>query len=234
MKFFTVAMAGFGLLVASAFAADEKAAPKGGGSAELKDLKAKASYSFGQRIGKSMKSQSVDLDVDLFAKGLRHALEGKSQLTDEQIQEVMIEFQQAMQARAGELDAKRKKEGEEFLAANKKKPGVKTTASGLQYVVVKAGTGKTPKPTDTVTVNYEGRLLDGTVFDSSYKRGEPATFQVGEVIPGWTEALQLMKVGSEYTLYIPSDLAYRDKPRPGGLIRPNDTLIFKVELLDVK
>ena len=120
-----------------------------------------------------------------------------------------------------------------FLAANKKKPGVKITADGLQYKVIKAGTGATPTDTDIVSVNYEGKLLDGSVFDSSYKRGEPASFPVNGVIPGWTEALKLMKVGSTYELYIPAELAYGSNGAPPS-IGPNETLIFKVELLRIE
>lgn len=231
MKVFMVAAASLGLLAVSALA-QEKAAPKA--SAELKDLSAKVSYAIGQNIGKQMKGQSLDIDADTLIRGLKDALAGKSLLSDQEIVEVQNEYRKVLVAKQTVLMEKRKKEGEAFLAENKKKPNVKTTASGLQYEVIREGTGKTPKATDEVTVNYEGKLIDGTVFDSSYKRGEPASFPVNGVIKGWTEALQLMKVGAKYKLYISSELAYGANPRPGGLIQPNDALIFEVELLDVK
>jgi len=136
-----------------------------------------------------------------------------------------------MEAR-NELAGKNKKDGEEFLAKNKQKEGVKVTASGLQYKIIKQGTGAKPKLNDTVTVNYEGRLLDGTVFDSSYKRGQPATFPLGGIIVGWREALQLMNVGSKYELYIPSNLAYGERGA-GADIGPDATLIFTVELISI-
>lgn len=235
MKVFMVALAGFGVLVASVLA-DEPAAPKpkAGASGELKDLKQKVSYSIGLRIGKSMKSQSIEIDPDMLAKGIKDAEAGKALMTDKEIEEVQLEFQKLMVAKQTQAAEKQKKEGEAFLAANKKKEGVKTLPSGLQYKVIKEGTGKTPKVTDTVTANYEGRLVDGTVFDSSYKRGEPADFPVNRVIKGWTEALQLMKVGGKVQIYVPSDLAYGASPPPGSAIRPNDPLIFDIELLDVK
>lgn len=224
------AAAGLGLLVASAVAAD-KEAPKAEG--ELKDLTSKVSYSIGLDLGKKLKAQSVDLKPELIAQGIKDALEGKAQLTDEQIREAMLEFQKVMVSKLDAAAEQHKKEGAEFLATNKKKPGVKTTASGLQYQVVREGKGEAPRATDTVTVNYEGRLIDGTVFDSSYKRGQPATFPVSGVIKGWTEALQLMKVGAKWKLFIPSELAYGANPRAGGIIRPNDTLVFDVELLKI-
>ena len=158
-------------------------------------------------------------------------------MTEEEIKKVMNAYMEEMQnnmkpqqAAQGEIN---KKEGEEFLAKNETKPGVKTTSSGLQYKVITAGKGKKPSATDTVTVHYEGRLLNGTVFDSSYKRKNPATFVLNRVIPGWTEGLQLMPIGSKYEFYIPSDLGYG--PRGTGReIGPNATLIFVVELLEIK
>ena len=159
---------------------------------------------------------------------MKDALGGKNpRLTDQQIQEALAAYQQ-------EMMAKKAKEGEIFLAENKKKDGVVTLPSGLQYKVLKAGTGKTPKATDTVTVNYEGRLIDKTVFDSSAKQGQPVSFQVGGVIKGFSEALQLMKVGSKWEVYIPSNLAYGATPPPGSRITPNAPLIFDLELVDVK
>jgi FKBP-type peptidyl-prolyl cis-trans isomerase len=238
MKAFMVAGAGLAILVASALAAEgDKAAAKANGG--LNDLTSKVSYAIGQDMGRKFKAQSLELNAEALAKGLADGLSGKSQLTDQQMRDAMQEFQSIMveknmpAAEKAEAD-KVRKEGEQFLAANSKKPGVQTTASGLQYQVIKEGTGKSPKATDTVTVNYEGKLTNGTVFDSSYKRGEPATFPLNNVIRGWTEGLQLMKVGAKYKLFIPSNLAYGLTPRRGGAIRPNDALVFEIELLDVK
>jgi FKBP-type peptidyl-prolyl cis-trans isomerase len=135
---------------------------------------------------------------------------------------------------AGSAAEANKKKGEEFLAANKTKEGVKTLPDGIQYIVLKEGTGKHPKATDRVTVHYHGTLIDGTVFDSSVKRGEPASFALNQVIPGWTEVVQLMKEGSKWRVFIPPNLAYGEHPRPGGPIGPNETLIFEIELLKVE
>lgn len=198
----------------------------------------KASYSIGWDIGKNMKRQSLDVNHGSIAHGLKDALSGgKSALTDEEMQEALTAFQRDMQAKqmAGHEKSagKNKKEGEDFLAKNKSKQGVMSTASGLQYKVISAGTGAKPSASDTVTVHYEGKLLDGTVFDSSYKRKEPATFPLNGVIPGWTEALQLMPTGSKYELYLPSQLAYGERGA-GGDIGPNAVLIFTVELISIQ
>ncbi|MEW6323862.1 MAG: FKBP-type peptidyl-prolyl cis-trans isomerase [Nitrospirota bacterium] len=196
------------------------------------------SYSIGMDIGATLKRQSLELDPDAVAAGLKDALTGaKTKLTAEQAREILTTFQEELRAkaeeRAAQLAEKNKKEGEAFLAENKKKAGVKTLPSGLQYKVLTEGKGKLPKATDTVTAHYRGTLIDGTEFDSSYQRGEPATFPVTGLIAGWTEALQLMKVGSKWQLFIPSDLAYG--PRTASqLIGPNATLIFEVELLSVQ
>ncbi len=172
----------------------------------------------------------MEIDPAVLAKGIADALAGgKPAMSEKDQQAAMMELQKDAHSRAGE---KNKKEGEEFLATNKKQEGVKTLASGLQYKVVKQGTGATPKATDVVTTHYRGTLINGNVFDSSYDRNEPAKFPVNKVIPGWTEALQLMKVGDKWRLYIPSDLAYGEKGA-GGDIPPNATLIFDIELLDV-
>jgi len=228
MKGFIVAMASVALVGVSALAQPPDASKAAGkASGELKDLKQKASYGIGVNIARQIKGSGMDFDPEVLARGIRDALAGKALLNDQEIEQAMQAFQQ-------ELLGKVKQEGEAFLAENTKKKGVTTQPSGLQYEVLKAGTGKQPKATDTVTVNYEGKLINGTVFDSSYKRGEPATFPVNGVIKGWTEALQLMKVGAKWRLYVPSGLAYGANPRPGGPIRPNDPLIFEVELLDVK
>jgi FKBP-type peptidyl-prolyl cis-trans isomerase len=194
------------------------------------------SYAVGQQIGKSLTDQKLELDVNMLVAGLRDMLAGNPQLSLEQLQNSMAELQQqqmakmqAENAKAGEAN---KAKGEAFLAENKKKPGVMTTPSGLQYKVITEGKGKKPTKDNTVKVHYTGTLLDGTVFDSSVKRGEPIEFPLGGVIKGWTEGVQLMSIGSKYMFYIPSDLAYGPNGA-GGAIGPNETLIFEVELLDI-
>ncbi len=203
----------------------------------LKSQKDKVSYSIGINMGRNLKQLGVDIDPDTFAKGFKDSFSGaKSQLGDEEMQTVMTAFQKEMAAKQAEkmkvVAEKNKKDGEAFLTENKKKDGVKTLASGLQYKVIKAGTGKIPKATDKVTTHYQGTLIDGTEFDSSYKRGEPATFPVKGVIPGWTEALQKMKVGSKWQLFIPAKLAYGERGA-GPTIGPNAVLIFTMELLSI-
>ena len=204
----------------------------------LKDAKDKVSYSIGLDIGSTLKKQKIDINPDALSAGLRDALSGaKPQMTDEQVKETMTTFSKELsdkqQAASREAGQKNTVEGEKFLAENKTKPGVKTTASGLQYKVLKEGAGASPKETDTVVTHYRGTLIDGTEFDSSYKRNEPATFPVNGVIRGWSEALQLMKKGGKYQLFVPSSLAYG--PRGAGQeIGPNATLTFEVELLDIK
>ncbi|WP_201534025.1 FKBP-type peptidyl-prolyl cis-trans isomerase [Psychrobacter ciconiae] len=196
----------------------------------------KVGYSLGYMMAEGNKDTVQDLNLDTFEKGFRDGYEGKeSALTQEQMQEVLMAYQKEqeekmikdMQSKAAENTTK----GQEFLAQNAKKEGVKTTASGLQYKAIKEGTGKSPKATDVVEVNYEGKLIDGTVFDSSYERGEPIEFPLNQVIAGWTEGLQLMKEGGKYEFFIPSDLAYGEAGNAG--IEPNSTLIFTVELLKV-
>ena len=204
----------------------------------LKTDKDKVSYSIGLDIGTNFKRQSVDLDPKALAAGIADGLSGgKPLLTEDEVRKVLAQFQQQMAAKAQEmaqqLAEKNQKEGEVFLAENKKKKGVITLPSGLQYQVITAGTGKIPKATDTVTTHYRGTLIDGTEFDSSYKRGEPASFPVNGVIKGWTEALQLMKVGSKWQLFIPSSLAYGPQGA-GQVIGPNATLVFEIELLSIK
>ena len=204
----------------------------------LKTDKDKVSYSIGLDIGTNFKRQSVDLDQKALAAGIADGLSGgKPLLTEDEVRKVLAQFQQQMAAKAQQLAQqlaeKNQKEGEVFLAENKKKKGVITLPSGLQYQVITAGTGKIPKATDTVTTHYRGTLIDGTEFDSSYKRGEPASFPVNGVIKGWTEALQLMKVGSKWQLFIPSNLAYGPQGA-GQVIGPNATLIFEIELLAIK
>ncbi len=197
---------------------------------ELKTTKDKASYALGINIGKSLKAQALDVDLTLLLKGLQDSMGGEPLLADTECREVIMAYQK--EARSASID-KNKKEGETFLAENKAKPGIVTLPSGLQYKVITAGTGEKPKPTDKVKTHYRGTLISGKEFDSSYKRGEPATFGVTQVIKGWTEALQLMPVGSKWQLYIPSELAYGERGA-GADIGPNSTLIFDIELISIE
>lgn len=195
----------------------------------------KVGYSLGFDMGENLKDGADDMDLEAFYTGLKDAYANKeSALTREQMEEVMRTYlerkQTELDKKTEEKAAANKTAGATFLAENAKKEGVQTTASGLQYKVIKEGSGQSPKATDTVTVNYEGKLLDGTIFDSSYERGEPISFPLDQVIAGWTEGLQLMKPGGQYELYIPSDLAYGETGNP--MIEPNSVLIFKIELLD--
>jgi FKBP-type peptidyl-prolyl cis-trans isomerase FklB len=204
----------------------------------LKTEKDKVSYIIGTDIAKNLKKQGIDVDSEILFKGFKDAFaDQKLALSDSEIQQVMMAFQQEMMSKqskkAGELAEKNQKEGDAFLAANKKKDSVVTLPSGLQYKVIAEGTGKMPGLNDTVTTHYRGTLIDGTEFDNSYKRGEPATFPVKGVIPGWTEALQHMKVGAKWQLFIPANLAYGERGA-GETIGPNATLIFEVELLLIK
>jgi FKBP-type peptidyl-prolyl cis-trans isomerase FklB len=204
----------------------------------LKSQKDKISYIIGMDIGRNLQKGSIDFDPDILAKGIKDALSGgKPLLTEQEIRETTAVFQKELMAKqeeaAKKLGEKNKKEGEAFLAENKKKEGVKTLASGLQYKVIKEGTGKKPKVTDTVTTHYRGTLIDGIEFDSSYRRGKPASFPVNGVIPGWTEALQLMGEGAKWQLFIPPNLAYGDRGA-GRDIGPNATLIFEIELISVQ
>jgi len=202
-------------------------------SPQLKDQKDKVSYSIGLNIGTNLARQKVEVNPDVLTAGIKDAIAGKPQLTQDQVKDVMTQFEKDMEQKQKEAGEKNKTDGAKFLGENKNKPEVKTTASGLQYKVIKEGTGPQPKATDMVTVNYRGTLINGTEFDSSYKRGQPATFPLNGVIKGWTEGLQLMKKGSKYQLFVPSDLAYGERA-VGPDIAPNATLIFEVELLDVK
>jgi len=204
----------------------------------LKSQRDKVSYIIGMDIGKNFKNQSIDIDPDILAKGIKDALAGgKPLLTEQEIRETLAAFQKEMTAKQEELakkmGEKNKKEGEAFLADNKKKEGVQTLASGLQYKVIKAGVGNKPQITDTVTTHYRGTLIDGTEFDSSYRRGKPATFPVKGVIAGWTEALQLMEEGAKWQLFIPPHLAYGERGA-GRAIGANVTLIFEIELISIE
>jgi len=205
---------------------------------ELKTQKDKVSYVIGLDMGNSLKKNMVDVDTEILVRGLKDALSGANPLmTEQEMKETIMALQKDLQAKQQEqakaLAEKNKKEGESFLAENKKKRGVITMPSGLQYKILANGKGQSPKATDTVTVNYKGTLVDGTEFDSSYKRGQPATFTVNGVIPGWTEALQLMKEGSKWQLFVPSNLAYGERGA-GGAVGPNAVLIFEVELISIK
>jgi FKBP-type peptidyl-prolyl cis-trans isomerase FklB len=202
-------------------------------SPPLKDQKDKFSYSIGVNIGSNLSKQNIPVNPDAITAGIKDAIAGKPQLTPDQIKEVMATFEKDMEQKQKAAGEKNASEGTKFLEENKKKEGVKTTGSGLQYKALKQGTGAQPKESDTVTVNYRGTLINGTEFDSSYKRGQAATFPLSGVIKGWTEGLQLMKVGSKYQLFVPPNLGYGDRA-VGPDISPNSTLIFEVELLGVK
>ncbi|MDE3057050.1 MAG: FKBP-type peptidyl-prolyl cis-trans isomerase [Bacteroidota bacterium] len=221
----------------SPLSAQKKAASKAA-KTELKTQKDKLSYTIGTNIGENFKKQGIDVDAKFLLKGITDGLEGKKYLlTDDEMKQVMMALQKKMIAKQSKEFAKiaetNKKTSEDFLAANKTKDSVVTMPDGLQYKILREGTGKMPTKSDTVVVNYQGRLIDGTVFDDSYQRGEPVTFPLGGVIPGWIEALQLMKEGSKWELYIPSELAYGERGA-GQHIGPNEALIFDVELLKVK
>ena len=204
----------------------------------LATQKDKFSYALGMNLGTSLHKQAVPVDANILSRGLKDALAGgKTALTEDQARAVLTEVQNEMRKKQEEemqqAGAASKKEGEAFLAANKSKDGVVALPSGLQYKVLTQGTGPKPTANDSVVCNYRGTLINGTEFDSSYKRGEPATFPVSGVIKGWTEALQLMPVGSKWQLFVPSDMAYGDRS-PAPEIGPNSTLIFEVELLSIQ
>ncbi|MCM2973556.1 FKBP-type peptidyl-prolyl cis-trans isomerase [Larsenimonas suaedae] len=200
----------------------------------LDNDQAKLSYSVGVTLSRSLKQDMDKIDIDALTQGIRDVYADKDlKMDDEAITKTLTDYQKAQiaeqQAEAKKEAAANKKAGESFLAENAKKDGVKTLDSGLQYKVLKEGDGPQPGPNDTVSVDYEGTLIDGTVFDSSYKRGEPVSFQVKQVIKGWQEALQKMHEGGTWMVYVPADLAY-GTAGTGGAIGPNQTLIFKVEL----
>lgn len=206
--------------------------------AKLESQKDKASYTIGIQMGMQLSQQKDDIDMNSVIQGFTDAFSGnKPKLSMEEMQQTMQAFQQEIQARQmaemKKIGDKNAKEGAAFLAENRKKDGVKTLDSGLQYKVLKKGKGPSPSATDTVVTHYVGNTIDGKVFDSSYKRGEPATFPVSGVIKGWTEALQKMNVGSKWQLFIPADLAYGEHGA-GQTIGPNAVLIFEIELLEIK
>lgn len=226
LRIFTVVLA---VLFATGARAEDKP--------ELKTQGDKVSYSIGLSIGSNLKRQSIDVDMKVLTRGIQDGLsEADALLTDDEIREVMTKFQEDMKAKAEEerkmLAEKNLKDGEAFLSENKGKEGVVTLPSGLQYKILTKGKGGRPKATDTVTTHYRGTLVDGTEFDSSYSRNEPTSFPVGGVIAGWTEALQLMPVGSKWRLFVPPSLAYGERGA-GQMIGPNATLIFEVELLSI-
>lgn len=197
----------------------------------LKTPKEKFSYALGMNLGANLHNQAVPVDPNILLRGLKDALAGgKTLLTQDEARTALVQVQKDLQQKQQE---KTQREGEDFLAANKGKPGVVTLPSGLQYKVVTQGTGPKPTANDSVVCNYRGTLINGTEFDSSYKRGQPATFPVGGVIKGWTEALQLMPVGSKWQLFVPAELAYGDRGA-GEEIGPGATLIFEVELLSIQ
>ncbi len=199
----------------------------------LTSLTEKISYIIGRDMAANLRKQGLEIEVEPFMQGMKEALSGKpSVLSQAEVQQAMMALQQSMQGKGQGNAAQNKKAGEEFLDQNKNKAGVKTLPSGLQYQVLQEGKGKSPAKTDKVTTHYHGTLIDGTVFDSSYERGQPATFPVNGVISGWTEALQLMREGAKWRLFIPSNLAYGAQGA-GDVIGPNTTLIFDVELISV-
>lgn len=211
--------------------------PDSSTNSALPDQKSRESYALGMYLGQGIKKTGVDIDVDLLLRGLKESESGvATMMSPEEMSKSMMDFRKDVAASRQKLQAEEGKKneaaGEAFLEANKSKPGVVTLPDGLQYKIIQDGTGETPSPTDNVSVNYKGMLVDGTVFDSSERAGHPAQFPVRAVIPGWTEALEKMTVGSKWELYIPSNLAYGPNGRP-PVIGPSETLIFDVELLSI-
>lgn len=230
MKYFAVVTLALGLMLTSC--------GKNNGSTEMKTLTDSVSYAIGFDFGKNLKQQEVDLNADIVAQAIKDAKDTSIHvMTEEQIKSVMMNFQKQVMAKQEEkmktLGEKNKNDGAKFLAENKSKPGVVVLPSGLQYKVLNMGAGPKPKEDQMAVLHYRGTLIDGTVFDDSYKRGEPATFPVKGIIKGFTEALLMMPIGSKWQLFIPSDLAYGERAA-GPQIAPNATLIFEIELLDAK
>ncbi len=228
MKIKLLAAAAMGVAFSTAMAASN--------STPLTNEIDKLSYSIGADLGKNFKQQGIDINPDAMAKGMQDGMSGKLQMTDEQMKEVLTNFQKNLMAKRTEAHQKKamenKAKGENFLKENKAREGIVTLPSGLQYKVLEKGTGAKPSKDDSVTVEYTGRLIDGKVFDSTEKTGKPATFKVSQVIPGWTEALQLMPAGSTWEIFVPANLAYGERS-VGGPIGPNETLIFKIHLISV-
>ena len=229
MKLRIIAVLGFGLATVSLQAEDKS---------DFKDQKEKLSYAYGLNYGQAFKRQESDIDPDVVAKAIKDVLAGVTpRLSEKEARETIMAYQKEMRAKQEEknkvLAEQNKKDGAAFLAENAKKEGVKVTPSGLQYKILTEGTGEIPKSTDSFSTQYRGTLIDGKEFDSSYKRGQPASFAVTGVIKGWTEALQMMKTGSKWQLFIPSDLAYGDRGT-GRDIPPGAALIFEIELVSIK
>lgn len=231
MKAFRNILVGTGVAAAAVLAFDSMAADTKG----LETQKQRASYGVGMNVGKSFNSDLIDIDLEAFLAGFKDGLAGKeSAISTADLEKAMTELRADVSRRSEERVASNKKAGEEFLAKNKSAKDVKALGeTGVQYIVEKGGTGPSPKATDTVKVHYRGTLIDGTEFDSSYKRNEPAVFPVTGVIKGWTEALQKMKVGSKWKVFIPSDMAYGDGGQP-PIIPPASVLIFEIELLGIE
>lgn len=201
-------------------------------NADTESDKGRYSYAIGYNIGSNIKQENIDLDIPTFISAIEDALDGKeSSMTPEETQQAMQNLMMTMQQKQMQEAETQKKEGESFLEENKKKDGVETTASGLQYRVIEEGSGQSPSADDVVQVHYSGRFVDGSEFDSSYERGEPVQFRLNQVIKGWAEGVQLMKKGSKYELVVPSDLGYGPQGHQG--IPGNAVLIFEVELLDI-
>ncbi|HWP81201.1 MAG TPA: FKBP-type peptidyl-prolyl cis-trans isomerase [Bacteroidota bacterium] len=205
---------------------------------ELKTRKDSLSYSLGLDIAKTLKQQGFDVDAAVLGQAFRDFLEDSTQMiSDETAHALLVSLQQELAAKRDEsirtMGEKNKKDGDAFLAENKKKQGIVTLPSGLQYKIIVAGKGKKPTATQTVTVHYKGTFIDGIEFDNSYKKGSPATFEVNSVIPGWSEALQLMPVGSKWQIFIPAELGFGERGA-GQVIPPNSTLIFEVELISIQ
>ena len=228
MKKALLALACLGLLAPTACAQEQP---------PVQSEQHKISYSLGYNIGRDFSQKQLDVDPDVLMRGMKDALSGSTTaLSEDEMRQAMMDLQKKMMAlqqqQVKQMAGTNEQAGKAFLAENRQKDGVKTTMSGLQYKVISKGTGKKPGRDNKVTVHYRGRLLDGTEFDSSYKRDKPATFQVGGVIPGWTEGLQMMKEGAKWQLFIPGKLAYGEKGA-GPMIGPNSTLIFDVELISI-
>lgn len=230
MKYLSIIL----IIIALAFSCSSKSQVP---NVKLETFEDSVAYAIGMNLGQNFKRDSIMLDTDIIAAGIHDMLySDTTKLNETQLQEIFQAFNQQLQAKQAQKSnmklMQNKAAGEKFLAENAKKEGVVTTASGLQYKVIKEGTGPKPGPTTKVKVHYTGKILDGTVFDSSVERGTPAEFGLNQVIKGWTEGLQLMSPGAEYILYIPSDLAYGDQQR-NELITPGSTLIFEVQLIDI-
>lgn len=229
MKIKLVAAAAMGMMITSTMATAAGTA--------LSTETDKLSYSIGSDLGKNFKRQSIEINPTVMAQGISDGLSGKTKMTEEQMKDVLTKFQKDIMAkRAADMSkkaAENKEIGTKFLSENKAKSGVVALASGLQYKIIKNGSGQKPSKDDMVTVEYTGHLINGEVFDSTSKTGKPATFKLSQVIPGWVEALQLMPAGSTWEIYVPASLAYGERS-VGGPIGPNETLIFNIHLISVE